>query len=146
MAFPLTYCGKLDFELQGAPKDTVDRFYEAAAYKIERSLAMDAAVDFTTSDNKLIVSYTVYFNKILLIISLFVTVILGIYFSTWDWATPPGLPLKGNPSGIRVPITITQVLSVMGVFLVWFFSCTYVIIVARFRSLLKDTWKELRLP
>jgi hypothetical protein len=145
MAFPLTHRGKLEFPLRNSPEITSERFYEDASFKLERSFAIDAAVEVTTSDNKLIVSYTVNFKKILVIISVFILVAFGIYFSTWDLVLPPGLPLSRNPSGVRVPPTITHILAVMGFYWLWFFGGIYVITIARFRSLLRDTWKELRL-
>jgi len=146
MAFPLTHRGKLEFILRGAPDITVERFYEDASFKIERSLVIEAAVEVITSNNKLIVSYTVNFKKILVIISVLISVAFGIYFATWDFVLPPGLPLFGNPSGVRNPPTITHIIAVLGFAWLWFFGGIYVITIARFRSLLRDTWKELRLP
>jgi hypothetical protein len=102
-------------------------------------------VEVTACDNKLIVSFILKFKKILVVISVFVPVMFGIYFSAWDFAVPPGLPLTWNRSGVRVHPTFTHILAVISFAWLWFFGGIYLIIIARFRSLLRDTWKEMRL-
>lgn len=116
MAFPLTHRGKLQFTLRGDPDVTVERYYEDASYKIERSLAIDASVEVTTSENELIVSYTVNFKQILVIVSVFVLVAFGIYFVVGDILIPPDWPRTwAQKKGVApAPPTITHIFSVMG--------------------------------
>lgn len=146
MAFPLTHKGKLKFPLSGDPDITIERFYEEASYKISGSIAIDADVEVAASDGKLVVSYTVKFKKILIIVSAFVVVLFGVHFSTWDIFLPPGLPRTWGQPGVTIPLTVIYILSVMGAYWLWWFGMIYLIIVARFRSLLRTAWRDLRLP
>jgi hypothetical protein len=114
---------------------------------LERSFAIDADVEVTTSDNKLIVSYTVKFKKLLIIVSVLVPVGLGIYFSTWDIMIPPDWPRTWGQRGLAaIPPKITQMFGGMIFLWIWLFGMNYLIIVVRLRSLLKDTWRKLILP
>jgi hypothetical protein len=147
MAFPLTHRGKLEFPLRNDPDLTCERFYDDASFKLERSFAIDADVEVTTSDNKLIVSYTVKFKKLLIIVSVLVPVGLGIYFSTWDIMIPPDWPRTWGQRGVAAtPPNITQMFGGMIFLWIWLFGMNYLIIVVRLRSLLKDTWRKLILP
>ena len=147
MAFPLTYRGKLEFVLHGDPDSTVERFYEDASFKIERSLAIDAAVEVAAAGGKLVVSYTVKFKKILVIVSVFVPVVFAIYFSIWDILIPPDWPRSWGQRGVAAaPPTVIHMLAVMGFYWLRFFGGVYLIIAARFRSLLRATWRDLKLP
>jgi hypothetical protein len=147
MAFPLTHRGKLEFPLEKDPDITCERFYEDASFKLERSFAIDANMEITTSDNKLIVSYTVKFKKTLILVSLLVSIGLGIYFATWDLMIPPDWPRTWGKRGVVAsPPSVTQMLSAMGFLWIWLFGMNYLITVARLRSLLRDTWRELKLP
>ncbi len=143
MAFPLTHRGKMEFVLSDDPDAVTERFYADAAVKIERSLAVDASVEISACDKKLIVSYTLTFKKLLVIVSVFIPVMFGIYFALWDTASPPGLPLNWNRSGLRKHPSVTHLVAAMSFMWLWFFGGVYCFLVARFRSLLRDTWKEL---
>jgi hypothetical protein len=146
MAFPLTHRGKLEFSLRNAPNLIGERFYDDASFKLERSFALDADVEVTVSDKKLIVSYTIRFKKLLTIVSVFVPVGLGIFFSIQDTLIPPDWPHTwGQKGAAAAPPSINQMLFVMGFFWIWLFGMNYLITVVRFRSLLRDTWKELKL-
>ena len=148
MAFPFTHRGKLQFALRGDPDAVVEQYYEGASYKLERALAIDAAVEVSASDNKLTVSYTINFKTLLVTVSVFVLTAFGIYFAIWDILIPPDWPRtwaqnKEVPAGSP---TITHMITVTCFAWMWFFGSVYVMIIARLRSLLRDTWKELRLP
>jgi hypothetical protein len=146
MPFPLTYRGKIEFPLHGDPDITAERYYEDASYKISRSFVFDADVTVSATDNRLVVAYTVKFKKLLIISAALVLVAFGVYFPLWDLFNPPGLPQTRNPSGVRTPLTFTHIVSVMGLFWLWFFGATYVSVVIQFRSLLKNTWRRMVLP
>jgi len=136
----------MEFLLSGDPDAAVERFYSDVAANITRSLAMDASVEVTARGTKLIVSYTLTFKKILVIISVFVAAMFGIYFALWRTATPPGLPLSWNRSGLREYPSVTHLVAAMSIMWFWFFGGAYCLLIARFRSLLKATWNGLKLP
>jgi hypothetical protein len=108
---------------------------------------MDADVEATSSDNKLIVSYIVIFKKPLIIVSVLVPVGLGIYFSIWDIRIPPDWPRTWGQRGVAAfPPNITQMFGGMIFLRIWLFGMNYLIAIVGLRSLLRDAWKDLKLP